>query len=126
MRHLGRLPNTPSIVLRLNSTNAVPPKRSAVLRALYRTVVLTGFFVLVTGGLVVGFFIYDATTYHEDNTYADCPVPEAALSPRRGGPKNLPIVDSLLDDEDCPHRKKQMEKPRLVILGSGWGVSRLY
>ena len=76
---------------------------------------------MVSSGLVLAFFIYDASTYSDGNSFEDIPVSEGALSPRRGGPKNLPIVDCLLDDEDCPERRKQTEKPRLVILGSGWG-----
>src|SRR6266498_6149087 len=35
----------------------------------------------------------------------------------RGGPKNLAIVTRLTDEKDF-----EANKPRLVILGSGWGV----
>lgn len=76
---------------------------------------------LITGGLVVAFFIYDATTYREDLTYSDIPVSEHALMPRRGGPKNLPIAENLVDDDDCPENAEARHKPKLVILGSGWG-----
>jgi NADH dehydrogenase len=79
--------------------------------------------VLSVGGVVILFFLYDASTYNEDVTHSDVPVPERALNPRRGGPKNLPIVDCLLDDSDSLERERQRDKPRLVILGSGWGVS---
>ncbi|CAP67418.1 uncharacterized protein PODANS_1_24200 [Podospora anserina S mat+] len=44
-----------------------------------------------------------------------------ALNPRRGGPKNLPILEVFIDDEDDEDRKRQKDKPRLVILGGGWG-----
>ena len=44
-----------------------------------------------------------------------------ALDPPRGGPKNLPIVDTLIDDDDCEEAIRQKGKPRLVILGTGWG-----
>ena len=74
---------------------------------------------------MVLFFIYDATTYNETATDKDIPVSEIALSPRRGGPKNLPIVECHLDDDDEPHMLKQKDKPKLVILGTGWGVSTL-
>jgi NADH dehydrogenase len=77
--------------------------------------------VLVSGGLVVAFFIYDATTYKEDVVAKDVPVSELALNPRRGGPKNLPIADYFVDDDDCPENKAIKHKPKLVILGTGWG-----
>ncbi|KAL8968854.1 MAG: hypothetical protein Q9183_002277 [Haloplaca sp. 2 TL-2023] len=44
-----------------------------------------------------------------------------ALYPRRGGPKNLPIAETLVDDDDCPENTRAKNKPKLVILGSGWG-----
>jgi NADH dehydrogenase len=73
------------------------------------------------GGLVVAFFIYDASTYNENAAVEDVAVPELALHPRRGGPKNLPIADFYVDDEDCPENSALKDKPRLVILGTGWG-----
>ena len=76
---------------------------------------------MVSGCLVVAFFIYDATTYREDLSYTDIPVSEMALNPRRGGPKNLPIAEILVDDDDCDAMIRQKHKPKLVILGSGWG-----
>lgn len=36
---------------------------------------------------------------------------------KRGGPKNLLVADHLIDEDDS-----DINKPRLVILGSGWGV----
>ena len=76
---------------------------------------------MISGGLVVAFFLYDASTYREDLSYTDIPVSEDALQPRRGGPKNLPIAEVLVDDDDCPENSRQKHKPKLVILGSGWG-----
>ena len=67
------------------------------------------------------FFVYDASTYREDLSYSDIPVSEKALNPRRGGPKDLPIAEVLVDDDDCPEMVRQRDKPKLVILGSGWG-----
>ena len=90
-------------------------------RFFYRLMAYTGIFIVFTGTLVVGFFIYDASTYTDAVTKADIPVAEAALSPRRGGPKNLPIAEVLVDDEDCPEMQDQRFKPKLVILGTGWG-----
>lgn len=46
---------------------------------------------------------------------------EVALHPRRGGPKNLPIAEHLVDDDDSAAKKNQKHKPKLVILGTGWG-----
>ena len=90
-------------------------------RFFYRLAAWTGIFIAVTGSLVVGFFVYDATTYKECETKADIPVDETALTPIRGGPKNLPIAEVLVDDEDSDLMRDQRYKPKLVILGTGWG-----
>ena len=76
---------------------------------------------VISGTLVVAFFIYDASTYHDDPDSYDIPVSEYALTPRRGGPKNLPIAEYFIDDDDTDHMKAQKHKPKLVILGTGWG-----
>lgn len=103
------------------STHPLPKKRSRLFRFTYRLFAYAGGFFLITGGLVVAFFLYDASTYREDLSYTDIPVSEDALEPRRGGPKNLPIAEVLVDDDDCPENSRQRHKPKLVILGSGWG-----
>ncbi|KAK9244644.1 hypothetical protein V1506DRAFT_540784 [Lipomyces tetrasporus] len=72
--------------------------------------------------LIGGFFIYDATTYKELDDTGDIEISELALNPRLGGPKNLPILERYLDDEDSEIGKVSMTKPHLVILGSGWGA----
>ena len=69
----------------------------------------------------MAFFAYDASTYREDLSYSDIPVSEKALNPRRGGPKNLPIAEVLVDDDDSPEMERQRNKPKLVVLGCGWG-----
>lgn len=46
-----------------------------------------------------------------------------ALYPETGGPNDLPIVRVAVDDEDDDEHKKLAQKPRLVIVGGGWGVS---
>ena len=33
----------------------------------------------------------------------------------------MPIADVLVDDDDCQEMQDQRDKPKLVILGSGWG-----
>ena len=103
------------------STRALPSNRGPFFRLMYRSFAFAGAFVLTSGALVIAFFIYDASTYREDLSYSDIPVSEDALNPRRGGPKNLPIANTFVDDDDCADSSKLKNKPKLVILGSGWG-----
>lgn len=77
--------------------------------------------IAVLGIAVTGFFIYDASTYKEAADNGDITVHELALQPRRGGPKNLPIADVLIDDNDNNGKSATAKKPKLVILGGGWG-----
>ena len=118
-RRTYRLSTCPKLI-RSITTQALP-QRGPVFRFFYRFFAYAGAFILISGGLVVAFFIYDASTYREDLTYTDIPVSEHALQPRRGGPKNLPIAEVLVDDDDCPDASRLKHKPKLVILGSGWG-----
>jgi NADH dehydrogenase len=92
-----------------------------MLRFVYRSLFYFGLTVAVSASVVVAFFIYDATTYRVEPVTEDIAISEIALHPRRGGPKNLPIAEHLVDDDDCPHKKGQKHKPKLVILGTGWG-----
>lgn len=66
------------------------------MRALYRTFFYVGAGGVTLTALVLGFFIYDATTYKEDAEKYDVGVSELALNPRTGGPKNLPIAEVLV------------------------------
>lgn len=104
-------------------TNASKPAapHGPLVRFLYRFFAYTGFFILASGSLVVAFFVYDATTYNEGGGTADVQVPERALSPKIGGPKNLPIAGALVDDADNETLAAQKDKPKLVVLGTGWG-----
>ena len=106
---------------RAASTKPLPIQHGRAFRFFYRFFAYTGAFILVSGSIVVAFFIYDASTYREDLSYCDIPVSVSALEPRRGGPKNLPIAEVLVDDDDSEEMQKQKDKPKLVILGSGWG-----
>jgi hypothetical protein len=78
----------------------------------------------VFGVLAVGagIFIHDAFTY-SDKHVDRVPVSPLALNPERGGPKNLPIVRVQVDDEQDEENIRLAGKPKLVILGGGWGVS---
>jgi hypothetical protein len=51
------------------------------------------------------------------------PVSPLALCPKLGGPKNLPVASVGLADEETEENRKLASKPRLVIVGGGWGVS---
>ena len=106
---------------RIISTKPFPTTRGPVFRFIYRTFAYAGFFVLTSGGIVLAFFAYDASTYREDLSTTDIPVSLSALNPKRGGPKNLPIAEILVDDDDSKENERQKSKPKLVILGSGWG-----
>lgn len=113
---------TPLGSVRRISTKELPNHHGPVARFAYRCFAWTGIFIAVSGSLVLAFFLYDASTYREDpGNMGDINVSEAALSPRRGGPKNLPIAEVLVDDEDCDVMLDQKHKPKLVILGTGWG-----
>ncbi|EUC57846.1 NADH dehydrogenase (ubiquinone), 64 kDa subunit, putative, partial [Rhizoctonia solani AG-3 Rhs1AP] len=72
---------------------------------------------LLTGGL----FIHDIFTYN-DRHLEKVPVNPLALKPETGGPKNLPIASSLVGDEEDEEAKILSQKPRLVIVGGGWGA----
>jgi NADH dehydrogenase len=66
--------------------------------------------------------IHDASTYSQKHIDR-VPVNPLALAPRRGGPKNLPIIEVNIDDKESDEKTRCEGKPRLVILGGGWGVS---
>jgi NADH:ubiquinone reductase (H+-translocating) len=103
------------------SGRPLPKSRSWILNFTYRSAAWFGGSVVIIGAGIIGFFLYDASTYREDLTYTDIKVSDLALSPRRGGPKNLPIAEVLVDDDDCPESMRQKDKPKLLLLGGGWG-----
>lgn len=87
----------------------------------FKAFAILGFGVAATGAAIFIFFLYDSTTYRGDLSAGDIPVAKSALEPRRGGPKNLPIADFLMGEHDSKEMAEQRDKPRLVILGTGWG-----
>ena len=121
IRRSFQRPNIQRIQIRFASATTPPKSKSRILHYTYRALVSLGLFVVISGGLVVAFFIYDATTYQDDPGAVDIPVSEYALNPRRGGPKNLPIAEYFIDDDDTEDMRSQKHRPKLVILGTGWG-----
>lgn len=98
-----------------------PVRRSSALNVVYKGFAYCGFFIISSSMAIVAFFVYDATTYRDDSSAEDIPVSELALNPPSGGPKSLPIAEVLVDDNDSERMMEQKDKPRLVILGTGWG-----
>jgi NADH:ubiquinone reductase (H+-translocating) len=80
-----------------------------------------GIFVSGTVLFVVGFFAYDASTYRESPSTEAVPISSLALQPRRFGPKNLPVVEHFVDDDDNTSKRTSKHQPKIVILGTGWG-----
>lgn len=78
--------------------------------------------VLGLGVLVGAILLHDAFTYSERHVDR-VPANPLSLHPRKGGKKNLPILEVNLDDEEDDTKRAMKDKPRLVIVGGGWGVS---
>ncbi|KAK3293887.1 uncharacterized protein B0H64DRAFT_398952 [Chaetomium fimeti] len=111
----------PLVLARRLSGKPLPQGTSSVLNFAYRAAAWFGSSVLLVGIGVVGFFLYDASTYRLHSSQADVDISALAINPRRGGPKNLPILEAFIDDEDTEEMRMQKGKPRLVVLGGGWG-----
>lgn len=109
---------------RLAATGVLPghaKKRGVISRVLHKTATYLGIFVIGSGVAVAALFAYDYSTYTDVGSEVDIPVSELALHPRRGGPKNLPIIDHFVDDDESEEARAQKHKPKLVLLGTGWG-----
>ncbi|KAI8140727.1 pyridine nucleotide-disulfide oxidoreductase-domain-containing protein [Fennellomyces sp. T-0311] len=105
-RILSRLPRRPAAI-RTFATAATPRTRRGLLWAAAGAV----------GVGVPAYFLTQDYLFLEEAVGAREQVPFLALYPERGGRKNLPIVTHQLDD-----RVGEEEKPRLVIVGGGWGA----
>lgn len=114
---------------RTSSSTTTPPPSSSrwklptnpILRGL--TVIGLSFGVVTAscGTCLIGLLIYDSTTY-SDRHLDRVPTHTLSLTSHRGGPKNLKIADDLLGDHDDDQSAKDVsKKPRLVIIGGGWG-----
>ncbi len=130
---------------------ATPPTSSSSSTLLRRTRTAARYTFYLVGSTVVGVviltgavFLHDACTYTERvsisfaalrvrdtdpelfvilSQHVDrVPVAPRALSPERGGPKNLPVLSTLLSDWEDEESRELTEKPHLVIVGGGWGV----
>ncbi|KAK7037985.1 hypothetical protein R3P38DRAFT_2903787 [Favolaschia claudopus] len=101
------------------------PSKTSILSRSFTVARFTGYLCLssVLGVFIVGagFFVHDAFTYNEKHVER-VPVSPLALHPEKGGPKNLPIARVAVDDEEDEEHKKLAERPRLVIVGGGWGA----
>lgn len=120
-------PRTLLLNTRQNSTVTEPPRRffqraKTVARYTGYISLSAIFGVLVCG---TGFFVHDMFTYSERHIDR-VPTSPLALHSEKGGPKNLPIARVQVDDEDDEEHVRLASKPKLVIVGGGWGVSRYF
>lgn len=73
-------------------------------------------------GVLVGVILFhDAFTYSERHVDR-VPANPLSLHPRLGGKKGLPIIEVNLDDDEDEGKREMKGKPRLVVIGGGWGV----
>jgi hypothetical protein len=130
------LPHSPRICLRSQSSlrslrflsaspTSAPPTPSRFRFYGRKAVKYTAFTCLsaVLGvSVVVGaVFIHDVFTY-SDRHVDRVPVSPLALHPQNGGPKDLPVASVLVGDDDDGAFIPVKDKPRLVVVGGGWGV----
>ncbi|EIW68421.1 hypothetical protein TREMEDRAFT_71992 [Tremella mesenterica DSM 1558] len=80
--------------------------------------------ILGIGVVVTVILLHDATTYSERHVDR-VPCNPLSLHPRTGGKKNLPIVEVNLDDEEDDAKRAMKDKPKLVVIGGGWGAVAL-
>ncbi len=111
------------------SSNLIHQRRSLSFRLPAQNITVLGFCVRLLFSSILGIgtvlgviLIHDSFTYsskHIDRV----PTSPLALHPRTGGPKGLPVVDTDLGDSEDEVMEKLKGKPRLLIVGGGWGVS---
>ncbi|KZP21177.1 nucleotide-binding domain-containing protein [Athelia psychrophila] len=122
---LRLVPRSAPRTLRFASSLPPPPKPRSFFRKTATTAKYSCYFLLSSAFGVVaigaGLLAHDAFTYN-DRHVERVPLNPLALHPENGGPKNLPIVRVAIDDDDSEENKQIAEKPRLVIVGGGWGA----
>ncbi|WVQ72061.1 hypothetical protein IAR50_001605 [Cryptococcus sp. DSM 104548] len=113
------------LVLRGLHVPSFPPE-SFVAKYPYFSILVRLVFSSVLGLVVLTGVIlcHDAFTYSERHVDR-VPCNPLALTPRRGGKKNLPIIEANLDSEEDDTKRAMKDKPRLVIVGGGWGAVAL-
>lgn len=99
-----------------------PVERSRFTKFIFQSAAIVGGSLTLLGASVLSLFIYDAYNNSGSLFQDDIKVSALALSPRLGGPKNLPIAEAQIDDDDTEDHRRQKDKPKLVILGGGWGA----
>ncbi|KAF6763981.1 mitochondrial NADH dehydrogenase, partial [Ephemerocybe angulata] len=115
--------------LRFNSTQTPPPPQPSRFGSFARrsktAAKNTGLFALSTvvglASIAGAILVHDVFTYN-DKHVDRVPVSPLALNPERGGPKNLPVARIQVDDEEDDEAKKLATRPKLVIIGAGWGA----
>jgi len=112
-------------IQRTFATEIPPPPKKSAFQKTKTAAKFAGLFCLSSAFGVVaigaGILAHDAFTYNERHIDR-VPVNPLALKPELGGPKNLPIARVLVDDEEDEEAKLLTVKPKLVIVGGGWGV----
>ncbi|KAH9811047.1 hypothetical protein DFH28DRAFT_1033239 [Melampsora americana] len=110
--------NKPSFTSTSTSTRWKIPT-NPILRVFTILGVSFGVITASCGTCLIGLLIYDSTTY-SDRHLDQVPIHKLSLTSHRGGPKNLKIADHLIGDHDQTLQDLS-QKPKLVIIGGGWG-----
>ncbi|EST06899.1 Pyridine nucleotide-disulfide oxidoreductase, NAD-binding domain protein [Kalmanozyma brasiliensis GHG001] len=104
------------------AAQAISPKKRGIISKTLRftgyTIGSIVFGLAATTGIILA---HDALTYREAHV-DKVPLHPLALSPKKGGPKNLPVLTSYAEDEQDEVSKKLAGKERLVIVGGGWAA----
>ncbi|THH10485.1 hypothetical protein EW146_g8361 [Bondarzewia mesenterica] len=114
---------------RAQSTSSSPPPPLLTSKRVLRhvgTVARYGVYLVASSVVGVAFlgaciFVHDAFTYAEQHIDR-VPVSPLALHPELGGPKKLPIASTLVSDLEDEQSNALRDKPRLVVVGGGWGA----
>ncbi|OCF39117.1 NADH dehydrogenase [Kwoniella heveanensis CBS 569] len=104
---------------------SIPPRAFTAKYPVTSLLVRLGLSSVLGLGVLLGVILFhDAFTYSERHVDR-VPCNPLSLKPRTGGKKNLPILEVNLDDEEDEGKRTMKGKPRLVIVGGGWGAVAL-